>query len=367
MSPASSSTGCRRHDDPIEGNSERISERGIFSLFFRWISIFDALIFTIVSRGRNLTNDYMSEQLRLVNSQLCPILTEASWSIGNNDRSHGFIHRVLHKVQSNSAINFSSEVEICLAVAEMAWNFEQHTRSTSPHYNRFGDMPRQLGETEHCSSVRSHIALMELAREHTDQARAEHVILRALNRKYRHVTDLRLLRINDKVWFHRNKFGWRFGEVVKVLRPTIHVEHNNKIHPTHENGVRPFFGTQSQPPELSSDSADSHGIIDKPTAVQDIENDVCTDDQREEQQISRRPTAISDLVNGAFIVMNPIKHGSNSLMLTDDKLILTNVGKSPRRIIDSTVIYHTKVEHVKRIDTLNEEKQSKFKEALREV
>ena len=292
------------------------SAKEAFSAYFcRWISIFDSPIFTIVDRGRNLTNDYMSEQLRLVNSQLCPIPTEAPWSIGNNERSHGFIHRVLDKLQSNSAVNASSEVEICLAEAEMAWNFVQHTRNTIPHYNRFGVMPRQLGETESCPSVRNRIALMELAREHTDQARAEHVILRALNRKYRHVTDLKLFRINDKVWFHRNKFGWRLGEVVKVVRPTIHVEHNNRIYPTHESRVRPFFGDQSQPPELNLDSPDSHGSIDKPTTVEDTETNADTQEQNEEQQISRRPTAISDLVNGTFIVMNPVKDESNSTIL----------------------------------------------------
>ena len=88
------------------------SAKEAFSAHFcRWISIFDAPIFTIVGRGRNLTNDYTGQQLRLVNSQLCPIPTEAPWSIGNNEWSHGFTHRVQGEIQANSAINTSSEVK----------------------------------------------------------------------------------------------------------------------------------------------------------------------------------------------------------------------------------------------------------------
>lgn len=207
---------------------------------------------------------------------------------------------------------------------------------------------------------------MDLAREHTDQARAEHIILWALNRKYRHVTDLKLFRINDKVWFHRNKFGWSLGEVIKVARPTIHVEHNAKIYPTHESRVRPFSRNQSLPPELNLDNPDAHGSIDKPRTIQDTDNDADRKEQNEEQQLSRRPTAISDLINGAFIVMNPVQDGSNSTILTDDNTILMNIGKSPRSIIDSTVIYHTEVENIKRMDTLVAEKQLKFKEPMRE-
>lgn len=50
-----------------------------FSAYFtRWISILNSLVFTIVDCGRKLTNEYMSSQLNLLRSHLCPNPREAS-------------------------------------------------------------------------------------------------------------------------------------------------------------------------------------------------------------------------------------------------------------------------------------------------
>lgn len=73
--------------------------------FTRSISIFGSPIFPIVDRGSNLTNDYMTSQLNLLQSQLFPITTEAPWSIGTNERSHRCLHRVLNKLQDNSFLD----------------------------------------------------------------------------------------------------------------------------------------------------------------------------------------------------------------------------------------------------------------------
>ena len=343
------------------------SARTAFSAYFsRWISIFDTPVYTIVDRERNLTNEFMKSQLRIIQSQLCPIPTEAPWSIGNNERSHGFIHRVLDKLQKGSTLNCTDDIDVILGEAEMAWNFVQHNQTHIPHYNRFGIMPRTLGETDSCPSIRSRIALMELAREHTDKIRAEHVILRALNRRYRHVSDLKLFTINDKVWFHRSRFGWRKGTVVKVERPTIHVQFENKTYPTHENRVRPFFGNVSLPPDLKNDDPQSHGTMDKPDDLTNLNEQQPPENSNPELGTTNRPTAISELINGTFLVSNPVEDNNASTIVTDDNAILLNTGPTTRGVIDSTEVFHTEIQHVPKLNSLNTVDQEAFRKAMKE-
>ena len=343
------------------------SAQAAFSAYFsRWISIFDAPVFTIVDRGRNLTNKYMAEKLRSVNSQLCPIPTEAPWSIGNNERSHGFLHRILDKMIAGSTLDSASDIELILGEAEMAWNFVQHTRCTIPHYNRFGIMPRSLGESDSIPNIRYRISLMEMAREHTDKIRAEHTILRALNSKYRHVTELKLFHINNKVWFHRSKYGWRLGLVVKVDRPTIHVQYGNTLYPTQENRIRPYFGENSLPPELNLDDPETYSNLDKPHEIDpsDVNNDQTSPEHSLDK--NRKPTAISDLINASFLVQNPIQPSHDNQIITDDNLIFLNTGTSKLGIIDSSVIYHTEVQHITKLDHLNEKEKTAFEESMQE-
>ena len=332
------------------------SARNAFSAYFtRWISIFDSPVFTIVDRGRNLTNDYMVSQLHLLQSQLCPIPTEAPWSIGTNERSHGFLHRAIDKLQESQFLDCSNDVDVLLSEVEMSWNFVQHVNNVLPHYQRFGDMPRQLGNREIAPTTRERIALMELARQHTEQLRAEHTILRALNTRYRHVTDLKLFKVDDPVWFHRNKHGWRRGIVVRVDRPTIHVEHLGKLYPTHENRTRPFFGDTFVPPELKNDDDSSHGIIYKPSETY-------------QPQIEPQPASevsgipISDLINGIFSVSHPPSL-SSSVITTDDNLLMMLVESSPCGVIDSQFIFHTEVEYVKNLKDRSEIDKAEFKKS----
>ena len=343
------------------------SAQTAFSAYFsRWISIFDSPVFTIVDRGRNLTNKLMGDELRAVHSQLCPIPTEAPWSIGNNERSHAFLHRILNKLISAAASETQIDIDIILSEAEMSWNFTQHRGNTIPHYNRFGVMPRELGQTESTPNIRTRIACMEIAREHTEKVRAEFTILRALNRKYRHVTEMKLFQVNDKVWFHRSKHGWRIGNVTKVERPTIHIHHNNKTYPAHENRIRPYFGENSLPPELTLDDPETCSNLDKPPErdPSDINNDQTSSEHSPDR--NRKPTAISDLINASFFVQNPIEPSKDNQIITDDNLIFLNTGPSKLEVIDSSVIYHTEVQRITKLDHLNENEKTAFEESMRE-
>ena len=341
------------------------SAKSAFSAYFnRWISIFDSPVYTIVDRGRNLTNEFMASQLRTLQSQFCPIPTEAPWSIGNNERSHGFILRAIDKLEQSSLLNCAGNIDVLLGEVEMAWNFVQHVNNVLPHYHRFGEMPRQLGNVTSNTPIRERIALMELARVHTEQSRAEHTILRALNNRYRHVTDIKLFKVEDKVWFHRSKQGWRAGKVTKIQRPTIFVYHDGKIFPTHENRFRPHFGDSFTPPELSEDDESSRGVLEKPLLLDDHDgNSSELSPTRKNKAAGKIP--ISDLVNGVFSVYNPPMKTETSI-LTDDNVLFLKISPSPRGIVDSESIYHTEMERIKSLDGQTEETQQKFKEAKQE-
>lgn len=182
---------------------------------------------------------------------MCPIPDEAPWSIGTNERSHGFLHRAIDKIQDSSILECLDDVDVLLAEVEMAWNFVQHVNKVIPQYHCFGDMNRQLGNVESAPTTRERIALLELSHLHTEQSRAEQAIFCALNSRYGHVTNIKLFQVGDQVWFHLNKFGWRIGKVVRVQRPTSHVEDVGCMYPTQENRVRQFFAKQFSPPDWS--------------------------------------------------------------------------------------------------------------------
>lgn len=83
--------GCWWYDDSPQIDCWRISPYSIFCIVHSLDFHFDSPVFTIVDRGRNLTNEYIASHLKHLRSQLYPIATEASLSIRTNERSHGFI------------------------------------------------------------------------------------------------------------------------------------------------------------------------------------------------------------------------------------------------------------------------------------
>lgn len=75
--------------------------------YFSWwssmfVSIFVELVYNVVDRGTNLAAQYMAVQLRYLQLQLCPVPTEAPWSLGHNERSHKFIHCSIDKIISHT-------------------------------------------------------------------------------------------------------------------------------------------------------------------------------------------------------------------------------------------------------------------------
>jgi len=298
------------------------SARTAFNAYLsRWMSIFDAPIFTFVDRGTNLTNKYMAENLRYFESQLCPIPTEAPWTIGTNERSHRFLHKAIDRTTSSSSFDPGDQLERLLAEIEMAWNFVQHTNRTLPHFNRFGVMPRVLGEMETTQTVQDRIALMEMARQETARMRAENVISNAFNAARRHVTKIPHFNFGEKVWFHSRNFGWRAGTVARIDRPTIHVSLDSKLYPSHESRVRPFFGEAYVPPEIMANDDDEVETLDRSGLVKPL-------------PASSEPHTAQPI----FVVRQPVRRDVSEISTTDGALRL-KISPFDTGIMDSDEVY----------------------------
>lgn len=173
---------------------------------WRWISIFDAPTYTVVNQGSNFSSSHMHSMLLMFSSQLCPIPTEAPWSIGDNERSHKFISKYTDILQSTSEFDCGPEDHFLLAEIEMAWNFNQNQNRELPHFNLFGIMPCALGETPN-STMQHRIAFMESCRVNIEQARASRTFSRVFNSFHRYYITLRVFTSNQKVWFYRKNSG----------------------------------------------------------------------------------------------------------------------------------------------------------------
>lgn len=193
--------------------------RTVFSKYFiRRILIFDSPVFCILNREWNPTNEYMAKTLTIVGSQHCPIRTESPWSIETNKSSGVFLYCTTNKTVNDNPIDITNDFDVLQVKIEMVCNIVQHVNHVIPHFNRFGEMPYPLGHFESTATACEGIALMELARDHTEQSCAEQTIFRALDFRYRYVTDLRLFEMYEKLWLYPSNHGWKNGTVVCVPR-----------------------------------------------------------------------------------------------------------------------------------------------------
>lgn len=78
--------------------SDRFANSTFHTYVSHWISYFGVPYSTAVGRGSNLASTVMHKDLCSLQSQLRPILTEASWSVGANERSHIFLHKSLDRL-----------------------------------------------------------------------------------------------------------------------------------------------------------------------------------------------------------------------------------------------------------------------------
>lgn len=123
----------------------------------------------------------MREKLHEVESQLCPILTEALWGIGLNERAHRYIHKEIDRLLLQSDYDTVHDHEILLADVEMGWNYALHANNILPHFQRFGIMPRVIGALDESPRLTERIALMHISRQETETLRARDVLTKALD------------------------------------------------------------------------------------------------------------------------------------------------------------------------------------------
>lgn len=109
----------------------------------------------------------MESQLNLLQSQMCEILAEAPWSIGTNERSHGFLHQDIEKLRNSSMLECWDYGDVLLSEADLVWSFVQHVNDVFPHYDRFDDMPPQLRKVKSAPTTCERVAFMKRARLHS--------------------------------------------------------------------------------------------------------------------------------------------------------------------------------------------------------
>lgn len=63
---------------------------------WKWMSYLDVPIFTIAARGLNVFSSYMPNKLLEFSSQISSIPTNASWSIGSNERYHRSLRKLIN-------------------------------------------------------------------------------------------------------------------------------------------------------------------------------------------------------------------------------------------------------------------------------
>ena len=345
---------------------DRSALTAFHAFFAKWIAYFDAPRYTVVDRGSNLASQLMSNELRKLNSQLCPIPTESPWSIGGNERSHHFLHRAIGKLTHDAKYQVGHSCEKLLGDLEMAWNLTPHTHGVTPHFLRFGTMPREIGELEEPSSFRQRMALMEIAREEVASARASRVITRALDPYHRNVVRFRHFIVNQKVWFHRRLKGWQVGTVKSIDSPTIMISCDGKQYPTHEHRVRPYFGEISMPPELMN-LPETQMTVDKPhTSI----TDASEISQQEEGTNSESRFPISRLINECFAVTT--YSGSNlpslhqfAMHIDIDDHRTVNIVDVRHGTINSENIFLTQAKVFGAREKMTDEQKAKFLEAKR--
>ncbi|MEM1282625.1 MAG: hypothetical protein AAGG81_03645 [Chlamydiota bacterium] len=338
----------------------------------RWISIFDAPIYTVVDRGTNLAATYMVNNLHRFNSQLISIPTEAPWSLGHNERSHRYIHSAIDKIL---CFDQTLTINMLLSEVEMAWNFSQHASREIPHLNRFGVMPRII-EEGNPTTLHQRISIMELVRSETDHIRTNNLLRRAFSPYHRYDRTLRIFSPNQKVWFHRKKHGWRQGIVAQVNNPSILVKFGNRIFPTHETRVRPYYEEYAIPPEIHSHDDES---IDLPEFnVPEITPPTNTQNEIEESQSN----IVSTISHNNFSVSS--HQTTKSCLIEIEDHLTIEIDPSENGIIDSEHVrllpcssyiesetidiptFITSVQPVKNLKKLPQDDQNAFQKAKEE-
>lgn len=110
----------------------------------------------------------MVSQLNNLQSQLCPVPTEAPGSIRTKRKPYGLFNQEIDKLQNNPIFCYADDLDFLLAEVEIEWNFVPIVNNVIPQYNSFGRIPRQLGNHDAFSIIRERIALMELAQLRTE-------------------------------------------------------------------------------------------------------------------------------------------------------------------------------------------------------
>lgn len=96
-------------------------------------------------------------------------------------------------------------------------------------------MPLLFGILEESPRLTERAALMHLTRQETDTLRARDFISLALYNNHRAIISIKSFTVNEKVWFHRKRHGWRAVIISAINHPTITIEFEVKLYLTHNS------------------------------------------------------------------------------------------------------------------------------------
>lgn len=183
----------------LHGDSAKTAFEGYLC---RQFSNFDALTSIIADTQSNIPSSSIRNKLLKFSSQFCPISTKALWSIGNNERSYWFLRKPMVIVLATETADYAANNCNLLSAVKIKIIYNQHSNKNFPYYNKFGVIPRVIGQTDEIYIQRI-FALIENLRLKIAENRGRSLILKIFNSYHRYDISLRTYHPNQKVCFYR--------------------------------------------------------------------------------------------------------------------------------------------------------------------
>lgn len=112
----------------------------------------DAPSLTVVEHGSNLASKDV-HNLHSPEVQLCPISTEAPWSLRANERSCKFLQKTIDLPWLQPDYNTDPKLTGLLCDVNMVWTLTLHVNGTEPRPHHFDIMPRVRGSVNTPSRI----------------------------------------------------------------------------------------------------------------------------------------------------------------------------------------------------------------------
>jgi len=176
-----------------------------------------------------------------------PILREAPWGIGRNERHHGPIRYAYIRITAEAP---SLAINLTFAMTYKARNDASRAHGSSPTAAITGEAPRLLiGDDHHFDTfIAARQRAIPTARGTMESCTAADRLRGALS----HLGTIdSSYEVDQNVWFHRERQRWLRGSAHSLNDKTVYVRHNGRICSSHESRTKPFVSRRSSPSPVS--------------------------------------------------------------------------------------------------------------------